>query len=242
MSAILDAVNALALANTIRSQIADRSSRTEAPDRDVAARGYPSGVISPGQMFNAKGNVFSAPGQLSGPVFNARRAQEMQQQRQDIIDAGKLARNIPNPTIAGALGLVLDKKLAEFEKQNPSSRPTNPLAADVRNRYSLAGQLFSGLGYLNQPGLPTPNLLDRTLNAVLGRDTVIPAGSMFNAKGNVFTNVGPQWDGGGLGVDFTSGGFETTYGGGDTGGPSEGMDSYGGFESAVGMEDRSGYA
>ena len=232
MNTILDAIGAISVANEIRKQVTrDPSS----PARSTPQEGvYGSGAVTTGEMFNAKGNVFN--GSLTPDMV--RGAAEVQRQQQEITDMGALGRALP-----GAVGLTIaglaDYQLAQSEKANPEVSARNALTAKSRERFSPLGQILAGYGYVEQPGIQT-GLLERAVNTALGRDQVIPETALFNARGNIFQQAvfgtGGQSEFGG------STGFETGVGRGDPGSPTDGMESFGGRESAVGGEDRSGYA
>lgn len=137
------------------------------------------------------------------------------------------------PGLGMGIKALNDMQIAKMEEENPSLVQGNPYTAAGRNRYSTLGQIFGGYGY--DPRFQAPSLIDRALNAALGRDYVP------SAAFNVVTNRGiPVVDVMG-GVQVASGGWETG-GGGDGPAAGQGTSNFGGRESSIGMDDRSGYA
>jgi hypothetical protein len=137
------------------------------------------------------------------------------------------------PGLGMGIKALNDMQIAKMEKKNPELAPLNLYTAANRNRYSTLGQIFGGYGY--DPRFPTPSLIDRATNALLGRDYV-PREAF-----NVVTNRGiPVFDVMG-GVQVASGGWETG-GGGDGPEAGRGTSNFGGRESAVSDNDYSGYA
>jgi len=173
---------------------------------------------------------------MANAVTRGASENEQQQQHNNMINAAQLGRTVAPTTVGALMGLVADEAIASAEKENPELGPKDPLSVAARNRFSPLGQIAFGRGYAQQPGIPMPSLFDRVFNTVTGREQQIPTNSMFNVRGNVFSNVV-----GGFVNPGTATGFETNYGGGGDG-PSDGMTSFGGRESAVGMGDMSGYA
>ena len=162
-----------------------------------------------------------------------------EQQYNELVESAGVVQNVPK--VGAALGLLNDYQISQMEKANPSLGPKNPFDPEARNRYSTVGQVLFGAGYPTQVGIPEVGLFGR-IGGVFGMDTAPnPATSMWNARGNVFTISKPRpapqptrsYSGGG---DGGSGGWETS------GRSPGGTTNFGGRESSVGMEDRSGYA
>jgi len=138
---------------------------------------------------------------------------------------------VPSLAVAG-MGLMNDYAIAQMEKENPSlAKGLGP------QRYSTVGQLL-GLGYPNQTGIPRTGIFDRLRNVVTGGDGLPdPRTNIWNARGISMTVTTPSY-----GAPVSSGGWESDGGGGDGPSAAQGTSNFGGRESAVGMDDMSGYA
>ena len=180
--------------------------------------------------------------QLAENQQRAREARTAKEQAyNDALSAGKAigaASLAAPPGIAGAaitgMGLLNDQKIANMEKDDPSlnKNPFNP------GRFSTVGQIL-GYGYVNQPGIPKTSIWDRLRNVLPGGGDGAPdpTKSIWNVRGNIMTIVDP-----GPGAPYSNRGWETDGGGRDGPPAAQGTTNYGGRESAVGQEDRSGYA
>lgn len=178
---------------------------------------------------------------MADSVSRGARSNEEEQAHQSAITVANIGRNVAPPTVGALMGLATDAAIAAAEEKNPALGPKDPLSLAARNRFSPLGQVVFGRGYVQQPGIPTVSLLDRVINTITGREQNIPENSMFNARGNVFSNV-VFGNRGGEVSGYSPTGFETNYGGGSEAGPTDGMTSHGGMESAIGGIDASGYA
>ena len=120
-------------------------------------------------------------------------------------------------TIAGVMN---DIYISNYEKTNPLD---DPVGKQYRDRFSKVGQVLGGLGW---PAYTTVG--DR----FVGRE---PTWAESLARINYSVPVTRDWSRGGVAVD--------RWGDSDAGQQQrDGTTSYGGRESAVGQDDRSGYA
>ena len=149
---------------------------------------------------------------------------------------GMLGMGMPAGVGMGLQALT-DMQIDALEKKNPSLAPRNPFDPMARNRFSTVGQVVLGLGYPTQVGIPSVSVVDR-IRGVFGGDTAPdPRTTIWNARGIPMTIVNP-----GVGAPVTSGGWESGGGGNDGPAASRGTTNFGGRESAVSMDDYSGYA
>lgn len=149
---------------------------------------------------------------------------------------GMLGMGMPAGVGMGLQALT-DMQIDALEKKNPSLAPRNPFDPKARNRFSTVGQVVLGLGYPTQVGIPSVSVVDRIRGVFGGNTAPDPRTTMFNARGNVFNILG-----GGNQVQPTVGSGWETSGGDGPNAPSQGTTNFGGRESAVGMDDMSGYA
>jgi len=166
-----------------------------------------------------------------------------EQQYNDLVQSAGVVRNVPK--VGTALGLLNDYQISQMEKANPSLGPKDPFSPEARNRFSTVGQVLFGAGYPTQPGIPEVSLVDRIYGSLGGDVAPNPATTMFNARGNIFTNVvpRPQPQPQPQAQSTRSGGDDGGSEGWETSGRGEGNTyNFGGRESAIDNRDFSGYA
>ena len=163
---------------------------------------------------------------------NLKEDQERQEKYDDLVQS-QVALDVLGLAAPFGVGIGLkalnDMQIDAMEKKHPDLGPKNPYTASSRSRFSTLGQILFGRGYPSN--VPTPTITTRLGDYIFGRDIPHVNTGFFNAKGQ-FLNTGV--------APFTSEGWET--GGGDGPAAGQGTTNYGGRESAVGQEDRSGYA
>ena len=164
----------------------------------------------------------------------AENKRDAQKEYDDAVLAGSILGYAGVAGIPAAFSLpasfLNDAKIESLEEENPNLAPDNPYSANARNRFSTLGQILFGRGYPSN--VTTPPITTRLSDYIFGRDIPHVQTGFYNAKGQFLTT--------GV-VPYTTTGWET--GGGDGDGPvaGQGTTNYGGRESAVGLEDRSGY-
>lgn len=122
--------------------------------------------------------------------------------------------------VSSIVGVLNDMYISNYEKTHPLD---DPVAKEFRDRFSKFGQVLGGLGW---PEYTT--LGDR----FMGRE---PTWAESLARINYDVPIQRDWSQGGRVTD--------RWGDSDAGQQQrDGTTSYGGRESAVGQEDRSGYA
>ena len=208
MNTILDAIEAARQRNLLRQQqgmTAQQPQQVQAVTSAAPRSMYP--IVNTGE------------GRAPEQTVDNRTAAE---KYADAVAIGKSGILGAVPVVGSVLGVLNDKVIADYEKQNPSAID-DPYSIANRGRFSTIGQIVFGRGYPTQQGIPATSVFDR----------------LFGRTPNPFDPSGSGWDMGSAwerGQDFSSGGNLGFGGGGEGGGgySSPGLDAGGDFGQGYG--------